>query len=119
MTSNFSFCHSVFTRLVQQTCKNKGLFGKKVKEKCELLYIDSCYVKRGLLPLQRKSSACKGRYFEFYTLQKAILHPNILDMMDCMDLKFHDDFLIIMHQGHVLTLYTESRVFNDPEKEAF
>ena len=27
-TSNFSFSHSVFIRLVLQTCKNKGLFGK-------------------------------------------------------------------------------------------
>ena len=25
---NFSFSHSVFRRLVQQTCKNQGLFGK-------------------------------------------------------------------------------------------
>ena len=28
ITSNFSFPHRVFTRLVLQTCKNKGLFGK-------------------------------------------------------------------------------------------
>ena len=28
MTSNFSFSHSVFKGLVQQTCKNQGLFGK-------------------------------------------------------------------------------------------
>ena len=28
ITSNFSFSHSVFKRLVQQTSKNQGLFGK-------------------------------------------------------------------------------------------
>ena len=28
VTSNFSFSHSVFKRLVLQTCKNQGLFGK-------------------------------------------------------------------------------------------
>ena len=28
ITSNFSFSHSVFKRLVMQTCKNQGLFGK-------------------------------------------------------------------------------------------
>ena len=28
--SNFSFSHSVFKRLVLQTCKNKGLFGKEL-----------------------------------------------------------------------------------------
>ena len=29
--SNFSFYHSVFKRLVQQTCKNQGLFGKGLR----------------------------------------------------------------------------------------
>ena len=28
VTSNFSFSHSVFKRLILQTCKNQGLFGK-------------------------------------------------------------------------------------------
>ena len=28
ITSNLSFSHSVFKRLVQQTSKNQGLFGK-------------------------------------------------------------------------------------------
>ena len=28
VTSNFSFFHNVFKRLVLQTCKNQGLFGK-------------------------------------------------------------------------------------------
>ena len=31
VTSNFSFCHSVFKRLVLQTRKNQGLFGKGLK----------------------------------------------------------------------------------------
>ena len=31
VTSNFSFSHSVFKRLVQQTRKNQGLFGKGLK----------------------------------------------------------------------------------------
>ena len=28
VTSNFSFSHSVFKRLLPQTCENQGLFGK-------------------------------------------------------------------------------------------
>ena len=32
VTSNFSFSHSVFKRLVLQTRKNQGLFGKGLKE---------------------------------------------------------------------------------------
>ena len=31
VTSNFSFSHGVFKRLVLQTCKNQGLFGKGLK----------------------------------------------------------------------------------------
>ena len=32
VTSNFSFTHSVFKRLVLQTCKNQGLFGKGLSQ---------------------------------------------------------------------------------------
>ena len=32
VTSNFSFSHSVFKRLVMQTHKNQGLFGKGLKQ---------------------------------------------------------------------------------------
>ena len=32
VTSNFSFSHSVFKRLVLQTRKNQGLFGKGLKD---------------------------------------------------------------------------------------
>ena len=32
VTSNFSFSHSVFKRLVLQTRKNQGLFGKGLNE---------------------------------------------------------------------------------------
>ena len=31
--SNFSFSHSVFKRLILQTCKNQGLFGKGLHKK--------------------------------------------------------------------------------------
>ena len=34
--SNFSFSHSVFKRLVPQTCNNQGLFGKRLKVKLPL-----------------------------------------------------------------------------------
>ena len=35
VTSNFSFSHSVFKRLVQQTHRNHGLFGKGLNaDKC-------------------------------------------------------------------------------------
>ena len=36
VTSNFSFSHSVFKRLVLQTRKNQGLFGKGLKSNREL-----------------------------------------------------------------------------------
>ena len=32
VTSNFSFSHSVFKRLILQTCKNQGLFVKGLKQ---------------------------------------------------------------------------------------
>ena len=35
VTSNFSLPHSVFKRLVLQTCKNQGLFGKGLIEENE------------------------------------------------------------------------------------
>ena len=35
VTSNFSYSQSDFKRLVLQTCKNKGLFGKRVKDACK------------------------------------------------------------------------------------
>ena len=34
VTSNFSFFHSVFKGLVQQTHKNQGLFGKALSLEC-------------------------------------------------------------------------------------
>ena len=37
VTSNFSFSHSVFKRLVQQTCKKQGLFGKVLKSLCYII----------------------------------------------------------------------------------
>ena len=36
VTSSLSFSHSVFKRLVLQTCKNQGLFGKGLKEQIEI-----------------------------------------------------------------------------------
>ena len=30
LKSNFSFSHSVFTKLAMQTCKNQGLLGKRL-----------------------------------------------------------------------------------------
>ena len=39
--SNFSFFHSVFKRLVPQTCKNQSLFGKRLRVKS---YLHFCYI---------------------------------------------------------------------------
>ena len=39
VTSNFSFSHSVFKRLVLQTHKNQGLFGKGLK--CRLQFVST------------------------------------------------------------------------------
>ena len=38
VTSNFFFSHSVFKRLILQTRKNQGLFGKEFKVSCLTLY---------------------------------------------------------------------------------
>ena len=49
VTSNFSFSHSVFKRLVLQTRKNQGLFGKGLKGTCfrqagypEIIFLHLC-----------------------------------------------------------------------------
>ena len=34
VTSNLSFSHSVFKRLLLQTRKNQGLFGKELRQSC-------------------------------------------------------------------------------------
>ena len=39
VTSNFSFSHSVFKRLVLQTCKNQGLFGKGLNSVSSTLWL--------------------------------------------------------------------------------
>ena len=39
VTSNFTFSHSVFKRLVMQTRKNQGLFGKGLNIKESIPYI--------------------------------------------------------------------------------
>ena len=50
--SNFSFSHSVYKRLVQQTRKNKGLFGKGLSpEKVVLLINKIQYFGLDLRPL--------------------------------------------------------------------
>ena len=35
VTSNFSFSHSVIKRLLLQTCRNQGFFGKGLSDKPE------------------------------------------------------------------------------------
>ena len=42
VTSNFSFSHGVFKRLVLQTCKNQGLFGKRLILKIALGILNCC-----------------------------------------------------------------------------
>ena len=44
VTSNFSFSHSVFKRLVLQTCKNQGLFGKGLIEQKTLWVKEKMWV---------------------------------------------------------------------------
>ena len=54
VTSNFSFSHSVFKRLVQQTRKNQGLFGKGLKEFQESL--DRCTDHRDITEILLKTA---------------------------------------------------------------
>ena len=44
ITSNFSFSHSVFKRLVLQTRKNQGLFGKGLTDIQNVLYKDGLLI---------------------------------------------------------------------------
>ena len=37
--SNFSFSHNIFKRLVLQTCKIQGLFGKGLNESCMMISV--------------------------------------------------------------------------------
>ena len=41
ITSNFSFSHTIFKRLVLQTCKNQGLFGKGLTHYHIMLHFDA------------------------------------------------------------------------------
>ena len=64
--SNFSFSHSVFKRLVQQTCKSQDLFGEGLKEKIDtylamkMKNLKSWYQKSQILLLQ--CFCCWGNY---------------------------------------------------------
>ena len=54
VTSNFFFSHDVFKRLVLQTCKNKGLFGKGLHQASNQVCLQkgeiACYNQFLLLP---------------------------------------------------------------------
>ena len=45
VTSNFFFSHSVFKRLLLQTRKNQGLFGKGLNELSMLLFTETVCIK--------------------------------------------------------------------------
>ena len=47
LTSNFSFSHSVFKRLIMQTRENQGLFGKGLKKKF-LFVKNQCSIEKAL-----------------------------------------------------------------------
>ena len=73
VTSNFSFSHSVFKRLVLQTRKNQGLFGKELKDLGEIsnVNIDTlikhlkvfCVRDAGSKDFQKRHSSC----FDFHS----------------------------------------------------
>ena len=64
VSSNFSFSHSVFKRLVLQTHKTQGLFGKGLKKKrhCSILF-----------PHRRYTQVCLKSFRP--TLQRRFLTP--------------------------------------------
>ena len=51
VTSNFSFSHNVFKRLALLTCKNQGLFGKRLKKPTCLTYLDINTDGEGFYPI--------------------------------------------------------------------
>ena len=55
VTSNFSFSHSVFKRLVMQTRKNKGLFGKELNKTAAAIPSETCNVRKTLESCETES----------------------------------------------------------------
>ena len=75
LTSNFSFSHNVFKRLVQQTFKNKGLFGKELRDTIQNAFFpESC----PFFDLDFFLSSIKHPTAEFWYLHEVILLPLII-----------------------------------------
>ena len=51
--SNFSIAHSVFKRLTLQTCKNQGLFGRRLKRILMYMYLQTVSLQVNLRNLRR------------------------------------------------------------------
>ena len=79
VTSNFSFSHSVFKRLVLQTRKNQGLFGKGLKKKLTDGWTNGrthrrtfaringpCHELAGLRPVEQKIRILLFIFYIFY-----------------------------------------------------
>ena len=71
VTSNFSFSRRVFKRLVLQTCKNQGLFGKGVcNGRSLLLYLSRFSIKSTYNNLERIIYCQAVNIFLFYPFPK-------------------------------------------------
>ena len=71
ITSNFSFSHSVLKRLVLQTCKNLGLFGKGLTTQSQLL---------------ANRSKDKGFLKAFWEKEEYAVYKHFLLFQKCLDL---------------------------------
>ena len=69
VTSNFSFSHSVFKRLLLQTRKNQGLFGKR---------LILCTFSRILINEKLSCNTCLTTKADYYRLQRVLKQVQLI-----------------------------------------
>ena len=80
--SNFSFFYSVFERLVLQTCKNKGLFGKGLLHHSDLFQLHHIANSK-VTDCWRLDKVCKGLSFNFPSSDCSISCSTHYQMTNC------------------------------------
>ena len=79
ITSNFSFSHSVFKRLVRQTRKNQGFFGKELRGK-KLLVFTILLKKANQVQMPKRKHIEKGQSYgkDFFRIMKLMGECNTI-----------------------------------------
>ena len=77
VTSNFSFSHSVFNSLLLQTCKNQGLFGKRLNTVLNASCQNRLY--KGSKSMEK---LCRIQVLSiYYTSNRNTIHNNMLNFL--------------------------------------